>query len=149
MGWFVSRCGFGIVSLIHNTVLPLPTSFVFSPFLPFGNWKSIIIAIVPRMMVGLVAALIFRLISNWDKSNLISGLAAGLAGSIVNTVLVLGGVYWFFRNAYAANSHISISIISKILMGVILTNGVPEAIVAAVIATGAAKAILSFSKRLH
>ncbi|MFT8888779.1 MAG: ECF transporter S component [Ethanoligenens sp.] len=139
----------GIVSLVHNTVMPLPTSFVFSPFLPFGSWKSAVIAIVPRMLIGLVAALVFRLVSRWDKTKLGAGIAAGLAGSITNTVFVLGGIYWLFGDLYAAKMNLAVSTIGKVLMGVVVTNGVPEAIVAAIISTAVAKALFSASKRLH
>lgn len=139
----------GVVSLIHNTVMPLPTSFVFSPFLPFGNWKSVLISIVPRMCIGLTAALVFRLFSRWDRTKLGAGALAGLAGSLTNTVLVLGGIYWLFGGTYAAQLHKTIDVVGKILMGVVATNGVPEAIVAAVISTAAAKALSGVAGRLH
>lgn len=137
----------GVVSLVHNTVMPLPTSFVFSPFLPFGSWKSAVIAIVPRMLIGLAAAIIFRLFSRWDRTKLGAGVAAGLAGSITNTVLVLGGIYWLFGGAYAAKLSMTVSAVGKVLMGVVLTNGVPEAIVAAVISAAISKAVFTVAKR--
>lgn len=139
----------GIVSLVHNTVMPLPISFVFSPFLPLGNWKSAVISIVPRMMIGLVAALVFRLFSKWDKTRLGAGALAGLAGSLTNTVLVLGGIYWLFGSTYASKLNMTVSVVGKVLMGVVATNGVPEAIVAAVISTAVARALLSISKRMR
>lgn len=139
----------GIVSLVHNTVMPLPISFVFSPFLPLGDWKSAVISIVPRMMIGLVAALVFRLFSKWDKTRLGAGALAGLAGSLTNTVLVLGGIYWLFGSTYASKLNMTVSMVGKVLMGVVATNGVPEAIVAAVISTAVARALLSISKRMR
>lgn len=139
----------GIVSLVHNTVMPLPISFVFSPFLPLGNWKSAVISILPRMMIGLVAALVFRLFSKWDRTKLGAGALAGLAGSLTNTVLVLGGIYWLFGSTYASKLNMTVSVVGKVLMGVVATNGVPEAIVAAVISTAVARALLSVSKRMR
>lgn len=139
----------GVVSLVHNTMMPMPISFVFSPFLPLGSWKSAVIAIVPRMCIGLAAALVFRLFSKWDKTRLGAGVAAGLVGSITNTVLVLGGIYWLFGGAYAAKMNIAAGTLGGVLMGVVATNGVPEAIVAAVISTAAAKALSGVGRRLH
>lgn len=139
----------GVVSLVHNTVMPLPTSFVFSPFLPFGNWKSAVIAILPRMLIGVAAALVFRLFSRWDKTKLAAGTLAGLAGSMTNTVLVLGGIYWLFGTSYAAKLNMTVSAVGKVLMGVVATNGIPEAIVAAVISTAVVKALFTLSKRMR
>ncbi len=136
----------GIVSIVHNTIIPLPTSFVFSPFLPFGNWKSAVIAVLPRMCIGLVAGFVFLLVAKWDKTKFFAGLAAGVAGSLTNTVLVLGGIAWLFTSAYASKIHIAADLVGKVLMGVVLTNGVPEAIVAAVISAGVAKALFAAGK---
>lgn len=138
---------FGVVSLVHNTVLPGITSFVFSPFVPLGNWKSAVIAIVPRVMVGLVSWAVFRLVVRWDKTRLVAGALAGLAGSLTNTVLVLGGIWWLFGGLYAKTVSISSGALGAALMAVVATNGVPEAIVAAVLSTAIARALYAVQKR--
>ena len=43
----------GLLSLTVNTITILPTSYLFSPFVPNGNIYSAIIAIVPRILIGL------------------------------------------------------------------------------------------------
>ena len=50
---------FGLTSFYNNTVIPLPTSFVFSPFVPVpgtgqGNPLALIVVFVPRILVGVV-----------------------------------------------------------------------------------------------
>ena len=59
---------FGITSMIKNTVQPNATSFVFSPFVPvFGKDKgslfAIVVCIVSRVMIGVVAGLLFKALS--------------------------------------------------------------------------------------
>ena len=51
---------FGMTSLIKATLTPSVTSFVFSPFITIGGYSgnmwSVVIAIVPRVLIGVVAS---------------------------------------------------------------------------------------------
>ena len=51
----------GLLSLTVNTITILPTSYLFSPFVPNGNIYSAIIAIVPRILIGLTPYLVYKL----------------------------------------------------------------------------------------
>ena len=129
---------FGVCSVINNTVKPTITSFVFSPFYTAGGisvgWRSLVIALLPRILIGVVAAYTYRLGARYNKNA--GCIAAGLAGSLTNTVLVLGGIYWLFGREYAAAKGIdSMQTLFNVLMGVVAANGVPEAVVAAVLTT--------------
>ena len=63
-----------------------------------------------------------------------AGLAlAAAVGAFTNTVLVMGLIYLVFREAYAAVNGISETAVLTAILGVVGTNGVPEAIAAAVI----------------
>ena len=42
----------GLFSLTMNTLVITPASYLFSPFVPHGNLYSLIIAIVPRILIG-------------------------------------------------------------------------------------------------
>ena len=66
----------GLLSLTVNTITILPTSYLFSPFVPNGNIYSAIIAIVPRILIGLTPYLVYKLMKN--KTGLI------LAGALVH-----------------------------------------------------------------
>ena len=57
---------FGVTSVIRATITPNLTSFVFTPFYSFnpefsGNWTSLIVAIVPRVLIGVLAGLVFQI----------------------------------------------------------------------------------------
>ena len=43
----------GMLSLTVNTLTILPTSYLFSPGVPTGNFETVVIAIVPRILIGL------------------------------------------------------------------------------------------------
>ena len=88
----------GLLSLTVNTITILPTSYLFSPFVPNGNIYSAIIAIVPRILIGLTPYLVYKLMKN--KTGLI---LAGALGSLTNTVFVLGGIFYLFGNVFDGN----------------------------------------------
>ena len=59
---------------------------------------------------------------------------AAVAGSLTNTVLVLGGIYLFFGQSYAVAVNTPYAMILLALCGTVLTNGVPEAVLAGICA---------------
>lgn len=144
---------FGITSIIQATITqPNP---LFSPFVPFGSYKSAIIAIVPRILIGVFAAYTFRFIQKFDKTKFFACLAAAIVGSLTNTVFVLLGMFILFKDYvsgfatyYKVIGKNSTDITLKIL-GVILTsNGIAEAIVAAVLVPAVAMALMVAMKKM-
>ncbi|EGV01835.1 phosphopantothenoylcysteine decarboxylase [Streptococcus oralis SK313] len=111
----------GLLSLTVNTITILPTSYLFSPFVPNGNIYSVIIAIVPRILIGLTPYLVYKLMKN--KTGLI---LAGALGSLTNTVFVLGGIFYLFGNVFDGN-------IQKLLATVISTNSIAELVISAIL----------------
>lgn len=61
----------GLLSLTVNTITILPTSYLFSPFVPNGNIYSAIIAIVPRVLIGLTPYLVYKLLKTERVSSLL------------------------------------------------------------------------------
>lgn len=136
---------FGLTSFINNTMNPTVTSFVFTPFYSLGEMQggigSIIICFVPRILVGIIPYFVFKVLYKKMKSKgsgmLVALGIAGLAGSFVNTLLVMNLIFVFFRDAYAAANAVYGFILSIIAM-----NGIPEAIVAAVIVAVVGRTLL-------
>ena len=85
---------FGVTSLINNTMNPTVTSFVFTPFYSIGethgNFWSLVICFVPRILVGIVPYYVYRLVQKWlknrKKGQVLSLSLAGLIGSLTNTL---------------------------------------------------------------
>lgn len=111
----------GMLSLTVNTLTILPTSYLFSPFVPNGNFYSVVIAIVPRILIGLTPYSVYKLLKG--KAGLIF---AGALGSLTNTVFVLGGIFFLFGNVFDGN-------IQKLLATVISTNSIAELIISAIL----------------
>ena len=138
--------------MINNTFNPNLTSFVFSPFYSLGNvhgnFKSLIICFVPRILIGVVAYYVYtgivKLIKkkNSGKSSVAALAAAGAAGALTNTLLVMNGIYFLFGSSYANAKGIATDALYGVILGVIGTQGVPEAIVAAVLTAAIGKALL-------
>ena len=143
---------FGLTSMINNTFNPNLTSFVFSPFYSLGNvhgnFKSLMLCFVPRILIGVVAYYVYtgivKLIKkkNSGKSSVAALAAAGAAGALTNTLLVMNGIYFLFGSSYANAKGIAIDALYGVILGVIGTQGVPEAIVAAVLTAAIGKALL-------
>lgn len=137
---------FGLTSVWVNTFSPTLTSFVFSPFYSLGefggNAYSLVIALVPRILIGVFAAYGFRLILKLTKSSAMASAVAAGVGSMTNTILVMGGIYLFFGNQYAAAKGMPVSELFGFIMGVIGINGVLEAIVAVVLTVAIARPLL-------
>ena len=145
---------FGILSIIINTVSPALTSFVFSPFITIGgaqgNIWSLVIALVPRMLIGIVAYYSYKWVSKIDKTKVIAYATAGVVGSLTNTVLVMSGIYIFFGQQYAAAKEVTFEALFGVIIGIIGINGIPEAIVAAIIVALVCKVLKSvFKEKLY
>lgn len=135
---------FGLISLIKATIQPGITSFCFSPFVTIGtmsgNYKSLLIAFVPRILLGYLAGLVFGIMKKNNRENL--GVVVGaLTGAITNTVLVLSGIYIFFGEAYASAVGVQYSTLVTVLLGVVSTNGILEAILGAIVSLAIYKAL--------
>ena len=134
---------FGLTSLIKATIQPGITSFCFSPFVTIGtmsgNYKSLLIAFVPRILLGYLAGFVFEIMKKNNRENL--GVVGALTGAITNTVLVLSGIYIFFGEAYASAVGVQYSTLVTVLLGVVSTNGILEAILGAIVSLAIYKAL--------
>lgn len=121
---------FGLTSIIINTIQPTPFSFIFSPFYALGTIQggipSIFIALVPRILIGVSAAFIVRVI----KNRKIALPLAGLVSSMTSTILVLLGIYIFFKEPYALARNVSSDVVATLLLSQLAINGVLEAAIA-------------------
>ena len=138
---------FGLTSLVNNTINPTVTSFVFSPFYAGGNLLSLVICFLPRILVGVVPYYVYKLITKTSVKkdrNIPAMLAAGISGSLTNTLLVMNLIYIFFGDSYAATNAGSIvsGALYKFIISVICINGIPEAIVAAILVVAVCKVMI-------
>ncbi len=143
---------FGVTSLIKNTLQPNATSFVFSPFVPVfgeesGSLWALVICLLPRIMIGVVAAFLFWLLAKTKINKTIAAAAAGFCGSMTNTVLVMGGIFLFFGESYSAAKDIAYTTLLATVSAAITGAGITEAIVSAVVSGAVCTALFKYLKR--
>ena len=147
---------FGCTSLINNTINPSLLSFAFSPFYSVGdiggNFFSVIICFVPRILVGVVPYFVYigirKLCKNRSGGDWLALPLAGIAGALTNTLLVMNLIYVCFSEQFAAAKQIALSAVYNAIVGIIFANGVPEAIVAMILVTAIGKALIQLNRRI-
>ncbi|MDX9955295.1 MAG: ECF transporter S component [Anaerolineae bacterium] len=101
---------FGLFSMLQAAIAPTgPTDVWFT---------NPVLAVLPRLFIGPVAWLVWRALQRWPVAGLIG---AGVAGSLTNTVLVLGVIGVLGYVPWIA------------LPPIVLANGLPEAAASAII----------------
>ncbi|MDT2614162.1 ECF transporter S component [Enterococcus dongliensis] len=145
---------FGVISLARSTILITPMSFVFSPFIanPLtnqGDWRAVLIAIIPRMLIGVVPYFVYRGLHHLmkQKARPISLFIAGVAGSMTNTILVMNLIFLFFKDSYANVLQVTADAVYGVILGIIFGSGLVEAVVAGIATMGVCAVLLRLMKK--
>lgn len=124
----------GVISVVTNTVVLLPTSYLFSPFVENGSINSLMIAMVPRILIGITPYFVYK----WMKTK--PGLVlAGAVGSMTNTIFVLGGIFILFSSVYNGD-------IRAMLALVLSANSISEMIISALLTVAIVPALEKLKK---
>lgn len=65
---------------------------------------TFVTCLVSRILIGVVAGWLYRLLRKWDRAGVWSAVVTSVAGSLTNTVFFVGMVILFFKNSYFAGS---------------------------------------------
>ena len=166
LGFVFATCSFIFFTFL---VPAAPTAFLFTPFSQAGGYKgnffSLLICFIPRIIAGLTPVLVTELMSKKANNNYLANSVASFLGSMTNTVLFILLAFLFFGNElsrFAAESNMAnaatlsnaakvatLSNAAKValegnrviadkgltlILGLtFLTNGIPEAIVCAIV----------------
>lgn len=129
---------FGLTSLIKALTQPTITSFAFI---------NPLVSILPRVLIGILAYYIYEFTMKLTKKASISGLLAGGLGSIINTAGVLGMIYILYGARFAEVSGSSASTAGTFIFTLAATNGIPEAIIGALVVSPVIMALKKVIKR--
>lgn len=133
---------FGAISMIKAFTTPTPFSFMF---------MNPIIAILPRILIGVLTGLLFDALKRKEGIKKFSIGISSAIGSLVNTVFVLGLVYIIYAQRYLetvnkVKGEANTSAL-KLIAATAVTNGIGEMILAVLISTPIALALIRAFKR--
>ena len=86
--------------------------------------------------------LAYKAINKVCKSKTICFAITGVIGSLTNTILVMGGIFLFYKDAYAEAMGVSATAILGIIGTTICVNGVIEAILSGVIVSAVGSVLI-------
>ena len=128
---------FGFTSLFKALTEPTITSFAFI---------NPLVSILPRVLIGILAYYIYELAMKLTKKAYVSGLITGAIGSIANTAGVLGMIYMLYGARYAEALGSNASSAGTLIFTLGATNGIPEAIVGALVVSAVVAALKKSKK---
>lgn len=137
---------FGICSMVSNTVAPTLLSFAFSPFMSttglIGAVKAIWISVGCRILIGLVSGWLWIFLKKAKLNDFIALPIVGFIGSMINTIMVMGSIYFLLAQQYAEAKNVALTAVYGLVMGTVTGAGVMEAIAALVLVTAIGKVLL-------
>jgi len=118
----------GIIRVIRAVTVPA------TPLDPI-IWVNPVISILPRVLIGLFAGLVYSSLKKlFPKRNRLNMVVSSVVGSLTNTIFVLLFIYLFFSEPVSGAINIDPSNLGAALLVIVGTGGVPEAILAGIIA---------------
>lgn len=130
---------FGVLSIIRSTFAAAgPIDLLFNPAVSGNPLGSLVMALLPRILLGVVAVLVYRLLTG--KTKLKPAIAMGIA-SAVATVIHSFGVLGMLSIFFAAFPF------AEVFATLIGINCILETVAAAVICTAVCRGVTAAQKR--
>lgn len=136
VGTFVlgPRAGFGLslvfilTSLLQLVMKPTALALILLEANPF---LCVVSLIIPRLLIPLAAWGVYRLLQG--RRPRLALIAGSAAGSLINTFVYLLLLQIWFVSDIASGFGMTLEAATALIWGIVLTNGLPEAVLAAVI----------------
>ena len=129
---------FGLTSLWNAITQPVTLSPLF---------LNPLVSVLPRILIGVVAYYVYQGVYKISKRVYASGFIAGIIGSLTNTAGVLGMIYILYADKYLGLIEQQGANAAKLLFGIVLTSGIPEALVAGLIVSAVSVALIRKGKK--
>ena len=101
------------------------------------------------MLIGIAAGWLWTALEKLKVNQLVALPVAGFVGSMVNTVTVMGSIYFLFAQQYAEAREVAVTAVWGLVMGTVTASGIPEAIAAAVLVLAVGKVLIQVFKRMN
>ena len=135
---------FGFFSLLKATFsASSPVDIAFSPFLSGAPIQSLVMCLIPRILLGVIAAYLFILLKKLVKNETASILVSAILATALHTVMVLGCLFLLFHSIALENG----VTLAAVFGTAITLNGLLEMTAAAVLSVAICKPLLSFQRK--
>lgn len=143
---------FGLCSIWANTTTPGLLSFAFSPFMTTeglpGVLKSLWIALGCRILFGMLAGWLWKLIKKILKQDYWALPVTAATATVCHTLLVMGSIYLLLAQQYAQAKNVAVGAVFGLIMGTVTASGIPEAVIAAILVTVIGKTLIHMMERM-
>jgi len=128
---------FGLISMVRATFMGVsPVDLMFSPFASGYPVQSLITVLLPRVLLGVITGVMYKILATKTKDVLAIGLSAAI-GSIAHSAMVLSCLAVLFA-AFP---------LKEVLFIIISVNGTLELLAGVVVTVAVAKPLLMYQKR--
>lgn len=128
---------FGLMSMIRASTTGNAGDILFSPFASGSPVQSIIMCILPRILLGVIVGVVFRLLSRYDNKSIWSIPVTAVIGTVSHTLMVLGCLWGLF-NQFA---------LKEVFLAIFTVNGALEITSALIVATAVCRPLLKINSR--
>lgn len=135
---------YGLLSVLVWTFMPpSPIAFIFTPFYSLGdisgNFYSLIISFLPRILIGVLSYLFIFVFFKKVKNLFIKTFFGAFIGNLISSIILLVFVYIFFGPEYSNAIGVEYNALYIIITTTILTSAIPESILGGFVAYGVSK----------
>lgn len=110
--------------------------------LAISPWKTALVCIIPRMLVGFLCGWIFRALNKVDKTGIVSYGIASVSAALLNTALFLTGLWLAFGSDPAVTQYTGGSSDLFVIIGAFGgVNAIVEAVACLILGTAIAKTL--------
>ena len=128
---------FGVLSMIKATFFAAsPADLLFSPFASGAPVQSAVMCIVPRILLGVAAALLYRLLRQVTKDIAAMAVSCILA-TLLHSVMVLGAMWLFFQAMPLRDVFVTVASL----------NCIVEMLAAGVVGTTVCKPVMAYLRK--
>lgn len=128
---------FGVLSMIKATFFAAsPADLLFSPFASGAPVQSAVMCIVPRILLGVAAALLYQLLRQVTKDIAAMAVSCILA-TLLHSVMVLGAMWLFFQAMPLRDVFVTVASL----------NCIVEMLAAGVVGTAVCKPLMAYLRK--
>ena len=114
-----------------------------------GALKAIWISVGCRILIGVAAGWLWVLFTKIKLNQFVALPIVGFVGSMVNTVTVMGSIYFLFAQQYAEAKEVALTAVFGLVMGTVTASGIPEAIAAAILVLALGKVLVVVFRKMN